>query len=249
VQLWSRHIQDSHYRVTGAGRTVRLYTNGVFHSQFNPGNVFSGALWDCLSLPTLLHAGTTDSYLHDQLRILVLGVGGGAVLKQLRTLHSMPKITGIDIDAVHLRIAKRWFKVTDKNDELIHSDAVKWVCDNASRKFDIIIDDLFGDYHGEPMRSVKMNSQWSSQLVHALAPGGMIVANYIDNQELMHAKIMKVHEFSSAFALRHPAYENVVGIYHTQMRSVNQWRQIILDHPALNVRQRRSAQKLEMRQM
>lgn len=249
MQLWSKQTQDSHYRVTGAGRSVRLFTNGVFHSQFNPANVFSGALWDCLSLPTLLHTrAVTDAHVSG-LRILVLGVGGGAVLRQLRFLHTLPSITGVDLDAIHLRVAKRWFGVNHKLDQLIEADAVKWVRENSERRYDIIIDDLFGDYEGEPIRAVNMDRAWTKALFKLLAPEGLIVANFIDQQELNRAKLCENRRVASALSLSHPAYENCIGIFNTEKCNEAQWRNCLKSHPALNNAQRRAAKRLAIQKI
>jgi len=237
-----------HYRVTAAGCTVRLYSNGVFHSQFNPSNVFSGALWDCLSLPALLHRGVSAPRSLTPLRILVLGVGGGAVLKQLRVLYSEPQITGIDLDSVHLSVAKRWFRVNHKHDRLIHADAVAWVTANSKRKFDIIVDDLFTEQEHQPIRAVAMNYKWSTALTKLLAPGGMLIANFVERREFKQSYLNRLGVYPSVMSLQHPLYENCIGVYHTQSRSAKHWREAIGTHPALSNRQRQLAGKLVLRQ-
>ena len=69
--LWSEQDGDSRYEVRSAGNTRRLYTNGVFHSQYNPNNPVTGSVWDLLLLPAFfLPPGRPR-------RVLVLGVGGG----------------------------------------------------------------------------------------------------------------------------------------------------------------------------
>ena len=49
--IWSKTTKDTHFEVRRAGRSVRLYSNGVFHSQYNPANPISGTVWDLLLLP------------------------------------------------------------------------------------------------------------------------------------------------------------------------------------------------------
>ena len=55
------------YEVRSHGASVRLYTNGVFHSQWNEGRPFAGGVWDCLSLPVLYRDPAAVR------RVLVLG--------------------------------------------------------------------------------------------------------------------------------------------------------------------------------
>ncbi len=38
-----------------AGKTLRLYTDGVFHSQFNPNHAVTGGVWDALMLPAFFY--------------------------------------------------------------------------------------------------------------------------------------------------------------------------------------------------
>ena len=81
--------KDVTYQVRTAGNSIRLYTNGAFHSQYNPRHVFTGAVWDLLALPSL----STDRPVRD---VLVLGVGGGSVIHQLSRLHDLAEVTGVD---------------------------------------------------------------------------------------------------------------------------------------------------------
>jgi len=89
--LWETQVHDSHYSVRRAGGSVRLYTNRVFHSQWNPAVPFAGGIWDCLSLP-VLHLPIAQIK-----RILLLGVGGGAVIRQLQTIGQFESITATSL--------------------------------------------------------------------------------------------------------------------------------------------------------
>ena len=70
--LFEVNKAGKHYEVRQAGASLRLYTNGAFHSQWNKSHVFGGAVWDLLSLPVLLRAKPPD-------HILMLGVGAAPV--------------------------------------------------------------------------------------------------------------------------------------------------------------------------
>lgn len=225
---------------------MRLYTNGVFHSQFNPERVFTGAIWDCLSLPTLYHQSFRDRD-DEPLRILVLGVGGGAVLKQLRVLHEQSFITGVELDAAHLLVARRWFGVSHRRDELVHADACDWVEKNASLRFDIIIDDLFTEDAGNPVRAVSMDRCWSNKLTARLTSGGMLVANFISNAELRDAVRYIRAALPCALSFQHPGYENAVGVFLPQTQSPATWQQLLDSHLGLNAVQRRTAKELKIK--
>ena len=74
-------------------------------------------------------------------RVLVLGVGGGAVIRLLHHCMQPPEIVGIESDPVHIYIARRFFGVTSQMADLVEADAVGWLRDYTGPKFDLIIDD------------------------------------------------------------------------------------------------------------
>ena len=52
--VWQRKIKGRDYQVRSAGKSLRLYTEGVFHTQYNPDHLLSGGIWDLLALPALM---------------------------------------------------------------------------------------------------------------------------------------------------------------------------------------------------
>jgi len=78
--------------------------------------------------------------------ILVLGVGGGSVLKTLvNELHYRGKITGVELDPEVITLANTYFQLdTIKQLNLIQGDAFEYVLKTAF-KFDLIIVDVFQD--------------------------------------------------------------------------------------------------------
>lgn len=209
--LWKKMTNNTLYEVRTAGNSLRLYRNGVFHTQYHPTQLFTGSVWDLLSIPTLLYQ------CQDIKRILVLGVGGGTVISQLNHFISPHKIVGIELDAIHLSVAKRFFDLDKKNIELINQDAKKWLSNFRGAKFDIIIDDLFGEHDGEPTRAIEANSDWFNLLLCALSPDGMIIQNHEDYQSLrkcaFYNNAIVRRNFKSAFRLCSPTLENNVAVF------------------------------------
>ena len=194
--LWTRQTTDCHYEVRSAGRSVRLYSNSVFHSQWNPNRVFSDAIWDLLGLAAIPLVDGIES--RQPLRVLVLGVGGGAVIRQLLALFAtngapidesigQPKelvIKGVDLDPQHLAIARRWFGLAKfPNVDLIAADAVDWVASYQGPSFDLVIDDLFGHGDVEVTRSVAFDKTWARELFPLVANNGALVVNNGDHPE------------------------------------------------------------------
>ena len=161
--LWEQEVGSTNYQVRQAGNSLRLYTNGVFHSQYNPGRPLTGSVWDLLFLPAFFYPPGSIR------RVLVLGVGGGAVIQQLRRFIQPESIVGVELNATHLYLAKRFFGVRGKDVELVRADAVDWVNQYRGPVFDIVIDDLFGHVDGETQRSVFAGRRWVSSLTRCLS--------------------------------------------------------------------------------
>ena len=226
--------------MTRAGNTTRLYTNGIFHSQFNTVRPLGGAIWDLLALPALL------ARQQQGLKVLVLGVGGGAVIRQLHYLLDAPKITGIDIDAVHLSVARRWFGIQTTNTTLIHADALDWVRHRSvsQGRFDIIIDDLFGGGAGDPVRVVDLDSAWSKSLSTLLAPQGVVIVNSLSPGALKRAPLGTMKHLCGGLLFSHASYTNTIGLYAGEGASRRRLLQCIAEHPRLTAHDRRTAAAL-----
>ncbi len=216
--LWKQCVGGTHYEVRSAGHTRRLYTDGVFHSQFNLRRPVTGGIWDLLTLPAFFYPPG-----HVR-RVLVLGVGGGAVIRQLLHFHAPREVVGIELDPVHLDLARRFFGLDDARVALVQAEAVAWVAAYAGPPFDLIIDDAFGGSDGEPVRAVPATAAWFRALRRHLAPQGALVLNFIANAELYRcgyfASPALARRFGSAFRLSHPLNENAIGAFlHPELHS------------------------------
>ena len=230
--IWEKHVDGVSYQVRTAGRTRRLYTNGVFHSQYNPVNPVTGHVWDLLMIPAFFHAPERVR------RVLVLGVGGGAVIGLLQRFVTPEAVVGVELNPLHLQVARRFFGVRQRSVHLVQSDARPWIEDYAGPPFDMIIDDLFGERDGEPVRAVKMNGAWFAILLKNLTREGMIVANFASVQELRRCAYFSrrglARRFSAAFQLTTPADENAIGAFLRAASSTGALRATLRATPGLN---------------
>ncbi len=216
--LWELTVDDRTYEVRTAGSTLRLYTNGAFHSQYNPNNPVTGNVWDLLFLPSMFApAGAIK-------KVLVLGVGGGAVIQQLNYFIKPKQITGIDLDPVHLLVARDFFHLSAANIELVCDDAHSWLEEYQGEPFDLIIEDLFIDGVNEAYRPYEADVLWFELLLSKLNKDGTLVINFGDEYELHNSgyfddlKISK--HFRSAFHFSTPLYENAVASFHRRYHQV-----------------------------
>jgi len=209
--LWEKEIAGSRYEVRQAGRTRRLYADGVFHSQYNPDQPIGGSLWDLLFLPAFFYPPNALK------RILVLGVGGGAVIQLYQRFLKPRQIVGVDINRHHLYIARRFFSICQENVELYQADAVDWIEHYDGEPFDMVIDDLFGEQQGQPVRAVAADKKWFLSLDKIIANNGLLVTNFVSRKEFKQCGYFSdrnIHNlFNCSFQITGPRYENAVGVF------------------------------------
>ena len=174
--VWEHSKDDNHYQVRRAGHSLRLYRNGVFHSQYNGRRLLNGGVWDMLWLPLWFRPGKQRQ------RVLMLGVGAGAAAKKLLDSGFSGSFTGIELDPVHLHIAKRFTGLTSgKASVKLHTaNAFQWLKRYRGPAFDVIIDDLYGELDGEPLRQLGggfSQSSWLATQQKHLKHGGLLLAN------------------------------------------------------------------------
>lgn len=176
--IWKQQSDGRNFEVRTAGKAKRLYTNGVFNSQYNPNNLITHAVWDLLSIPALLpHPKPPE-------RVLVLGVGGGTVFHQLDAWAGPSSITGVELCATHIQIAKKFFDLNKPHHTLIHGDAIEYVKNYRGAKFDLIIEDLYIEGDTEAHRATPANSQWMKKLGQLLTSQGVLVMNFYSKADL-----------------------------------------------------------------
>lgn len=231
--LYEKRSPSGHYQVRSAGASVRLYSNGVLHSQYNPRQPIAGNIWDLLLLPAFYQPAPR--------KILLLGLGGGALLHLLRQFFPDAKITCIEIDPVHIEIAQSYFQVPLHNVQLIEGDAYAFLRKNRGR-FDWVLDDVFSHISGEPERPQKIEPLLKHYL-KALTQHGVLSFNLIGRQHLQ--PLLKEH-FAQCLALRHPLYDNRIISFLKKPVSTGEFTGRLHVHPLLD--QRRKTCRLTFKQ-
>jgi len=233
--LWQKQLNGTSYEVRSAGATRRLYTDGVFHSQYNPNKPLSGGIWDLLMLPIFFNEPENIK------RILVLGVGGGTVIQQVKRYAQSEQIVGVELNPVHLQVARRFFGIKKSMAELHLADAIEWLENYDGPPFDVIIEDLFGEQEGEPIRAVEPSAKWFGLLSRHLTRNGILVMNFIGGNELRRSAYFTQEKtrqrFKSAYQFTLPLYENVIGVFLKQAGDSKLLRQRLLATTGLNSRQ------------
>jgi len=212
--IWKKEVAGRYYEVRKAGNSLRLYTNGTFHSQYNDRSPLNGSLWDLLVLPALFRPTEVK-------RVLVLGLGGGAVVRQLLNLLNNPLITAVELDSVHVDIAKRFFGLSqESNVKIITGDAIAWLKAYKGKPFDLIVDDLFVENGNDPYRAVEVDAQWSRALLKNLSTKGVLVINFesfraVNKSAFLAVDVIK-KKIASGYSLSTPGYANRIAAFYRQ---------------------------------
>lgn len=207
--LYSERHAGQRYEVRSAGMTRRLYTDGVFHSQYHPQQPITGSVWDLLFLPSLLAPPGGLK------RVLVLGVGGGAVIHMLNHFVPPAQIVGVELSNIHLKLARKYFALNYRNLELVHANAIDWLINYDGEPFDLIIDDLYFEDEGEPARAIAADASWLDILMDHLSDDGQLVLNFVSQREWRSSGYFEeefVRErFPTALRFATPTCHNVVA--------------------------------------
>ena len=181
--IWSCREDGVLYQVRDAGSTLRLYTDGILHTQFNPRRIVTGSVWDLLWLPVFFRADPCVN------RVLLLGAGAGTVIRQIDALFSPQEIIAVENNPIHLEIAQKIFGVTPQMAKLHLAEASRFVRQYQGKKFDLIIDDLFVAAGGIAKRALYCDHHWLKQLTRHLTSKGLLCLNFADWSEFSKAPL------------------------------------------------------------
>lgn len=162
----SRYNDD--IRVVSRGKTISLYVNGIQQAGPYDSHVFDRAF-------NAFHI----EKLHPK-NMLLLGVGGGYVIKKAKSLWPNVSIDAIDIDISIIDIAQTYFDISiyEKINYIV-SDAHEYVKKSVVQKkhYDFIVVDL---YIGDTIPSFVDTEAFLLNLKLLTYPNGHTLINYQD---------------------------------------------------------------------
>ncbi|MBW2732016.1 MAG: hypothetical protein JRH20_06450 [Deltaproteobacteria bacterium] len=230
--IFQRMVRGEHVEVRSAGRTRRLYVDGVLHTQHNPAMPLTGDIWDPLGLSALLLPPEKTR------RVLLLGVGGGAAIHLLRRFIQPSLLVGVELDELRIELARRYFGLQEvAGVQLRSAEAAHWLENYDGPDFDLIIDDLFGQKDGDPMRAIDLDQPWLNALLRPLTRHGILTINLPDRESMTHA-LQKVgpalrRRFSGAFRFSSPQSENAIVAFGPAAMDRQALRRRLADHPSM----------------
>jgi spermidine synthase len=196
--------------------TIDFNVIGATHATWHPTRLMTGHAWDAITAAILLHPG-------EQKHLLMLGLGGGTVLRQLR--HFLPdiSITAIEIDPEMIRLARRYMELDQLNVTVIEADAFDFLEHNPDR-YDILVDDLYRCGDRDVERPAAVDELMLIGHTRHLVQGGSVVMNFVvgSGHRLQHriARGAFLKHFPSVRAVRPPHSHNEVLIGGTSAQSL-----------------------------
>jgi spermidine synthase len=207
--IWETEQDEVRYEVRRAGQTLRLFANGVQHSEFHPKRLLTGSVWDLLWLPALLHEPARFR------RVLM----------------------AVELDGVHLQVAREVFGIDAFGVETWQGDAQQWLREYQGEPFDLIIEDLFAPSNEQVSRAVPADAGWQACLRNNLSEHGTLVMNFGDWQEYRDSSASgrrAMKSFASRFRLSCSDCHNaVIAFTREPARSIHLRRRIAVT-PALS---------------
>jgi len=158
------------------------------------------------------------SYLYqpEPRRVLIVGLGGGAMVRFLTAHEPQVQIDAVEIDPVVVRLADEFFGVRTGGNVRVHTtDAVAFV-ESTTGRYDLILMDAFlrpsgdTDTTGVPTRLKTL--AFLGRVKQALAPGGVVAFNLNEHASVDDDVAAITSAFGDAAVYRCPPASNKVVI-------------------------------------
>jgi spermidine synthase len=162
--------------------------------------------------------GMFASYLYQPhpRRVLIVGLGGGAMVRFLTHHEPQVQIDAVEIDPAVVRLADQYFGVRSGGNVRVHTaDAVKFV-ESTTDRYDLILMDAFlrpsgdTDTTGVPTRLKTL--AFLGRLKQALAPGGVVAFNVNEHASMADDIASVATAFGKVAVYRCPPSDNKVVI-------------------------------------
>jgi spermidine synthase len=112
--------------------------------------------------------------------ILIIGLGGGSILKLTHRFWPKAEVTGIEIDPRMIDLGKKYLGLNaDDKPRIILGDAYREL-PKLPQKFDLILIDA---YRGEDRPKAMQSSEFVRQIYRHLTLGGLAVFNFVFHDE------------------------------------------------------------------
>jgi spermidine synthase len=145
--LGTKILEERKSKFNGNLRVVKSFGLGTYIQ--SDGLTQSGGIVETFWKQTLGKVKNSPIIVH---RVLVLGLGGGTVVKLIKNNWPDAKITGVDIEPLIIELGRKYLGLDNANLEIKIQDAAKPI----SGRFDLVIVDLYrGDKYPKKFEDEK----------------------------------------------------------------------------------------------
>ena len=220
------HSPHNHVEVwrNNAGR-IDFEVSGATHATWHPTRLLTGHAWDAITAAAVSHPGPVDS-------ILLLGLGGGTCLRQLRHVLPHTRMTALEIDSEMIRLARTYMELDKLNVRVIEEDAFSFI-ESSDETADVVIDDLYHARGEDVERPRAITPSLIGSLCRHLNPEGSLVMNFVVGQGHQAVFRQACASFQTEFPQQrrilppHSHNEVLVGTAHraplAAPRTLSQW--------------------------
>ncbi len=201
-----------------------LEIDGTWASQRRAGKGTTASVWDLLAMPLLLAAPRARP------RVLILGLGGGSAARVVREIAPRAEITGVEIDAEVVRVARRAFGLRDLGLEVRCEDA-RTALRRLRRRFDLLIEDVFIGRGDQPEKPPGFPEPALREAARRVAPGGILVSNSLDEARAVRRTQRAL--WPSVLELRLAGFDNCIIAGSTRPLEARALRRAVAGHPSL----------------
>ncbi|MCC5844574.1 MAG: fused MFS/spermidine synthase [Verrucomicrobia bacterium] len=174
---FSREIEILHtdyntvHVIESADGAIDFDVIGATHATWHPRLLLTGHAWDAITAATLMGRTPPES-------LLLLGLGGGTVLRQLRFFLPDTRMTAVEIDPGMIRLARTHMAIDELDLEIIQDDAYAFL-QRDTRRFDRVIDDLYRCGDTDVERPAPVTTAGIRALQEHLKPDGCLIMNFV----------------------------------------------------------------------
>jgi spermidine synthase len=151
------------------GEHLELLIDGISYSTWHHESPWSGYVWDAIGGAVLLRPGPAP-------KVLLLGCGAGTALAIIRRLKPEARLQAVEIEARVLELARREFSLDELGADIRLGDGLAFLA-ATRRRYDVIIDDMFGPGEDGLVRPVEDETAHLHRIRDRLAPGGLALTN------------------------------------------------------------------------
>lgn len=148
-----------------------MAVEGATFATWHPNYYLTGYSWDAVAAACLMCPHVPTS-------ILMLGLAGGTVARQLRLLLPTVQITAVEIDPDLVELAQRYMGLEQLQVKVEVADAYVWL-KACSSTFDVVVDDVYLSGRVDVERPFAPTGDTLNLLDAHTEPFGIVVANMI----------------------------------------------------------------------